>query len=469
MNFDFLKELTGLNKIYENCTNAEKLAMSIPDQSIIASRKSAEILARFIYMEVYSNKMEKMDFAGILSDPEVCSYIHNNNVINAFHFIRKNGNLAVHESKDETIEDAVDVLEKLHYVTGECACILGLIKKYLPFDDNIEYFKNVQLIDTQDAVRLAKEMAFEYSKKYNAQFERDCYYQNQIDNLMEEFNSLLSQFKLVPGNVDSNEVLEFKDKPLNVNSLKPIQNYYIFLALSALKQMLIEQDDNKRNETFSYNAELTVYGENGYKTSDVFEFIMGIRYDILTADGFKIVSNYSGPSVSPVFNINRAYRKKEFYEEIPEIGKTEKFVYNHFEFLYNYGEGFVEKLDSLDKDLDWYSWNMEIDIKFDFNKYPDITNQLHNVVRKTLPDDVAESCLDVWYDGELGRVCSGQWCISKLRDAQDYFDEVNLIINPIINECKIAIDGKWFCTEYPFGVAAVNWTDDGFKITGAVL
>ena len=49
MNFDFLKDLRGLGYIYENCSNAEKLAINMPVQSVFTSRKSAELLAKFIY------------------------------------------------------------------------------------------------------------------------------------------------------------------------------------------------------------------------------------------------------------------------------------------------------------------------------------------------------------------------------------------------------------------------------------
>ena len=49
MNFEFLKDLRGLGYIYENCNNAEKLAVNMPVQSVFTSRKSAELLAKFIY------------------------------------------------------------------------------------------------------------------------------------------------------------------------------------------------------------------------------------------------------------------------------------------------------------------------------------------------------------------------------------------------------------------------------------
>lgn len=76
MNFDFLKDLCGLGYIYENCNNAEKLAMTMPVQSVFTSRKSAELLAKFIYLAAHNQKMEELTFSDILSDYTVRKFIH---------------------------------------------------------------------------------------------------------------------------------------------------------------------------------------------------------------------------------------------------------------------------------------------------------------------------------------------------------------------------------------------------------
>ena len=66
MNFDFLKDVPQLKYVYENCSNAEKLAMTMPVQSVFTSRKSAELLAKFIYLASHNEKMETMNFVDIL-------------------------------------------------------------------------------------------------------------------------------------------------------------------------------------------------------------------------------------------------------------------------------------------------------------------------------------------------------------------------------------------------------------------
>ena len=84
MNFEFLKNLRGFGDVYENCCNAEKLAMTMPVQSVFTSGKSAEILAKFIYMTAHKQKMEELTFADILKDFTFQRFINNRDVMDAF-------------------------------------------------------------------------------------------------------------------------------------------------------------------------------------------------------------------------------------------------------------------------------------------------------------------------------------------------------------------------------------------------
>ena len=89
MNFDFIRELDGLNRALDSCSNAEELAISMPDLSMIASRKSAEVLAKFVYLVSHSAEAEEMSFADILTNDVVKRYLNNRNLLEALHFIRK--------------------------------------------------------------------------------------------------------------------------------------------------------------------------------------------------------------------------------------------------------------------------------------------------------------------------------------------------------------------------------------------
>ena len=71
MNFEFLQSLKGLRELYIPCKDAEELVVSKPYLSMIASRKSAETLARFIYLNAYKQASESLGFADILTDDRV--------------------------------------------------------------------------------------------------------------------------------------------------------------------------------------------------------------------------------------------------------------------------------------------------------------------------------------------------------------------------------------------------------------
>ena len=121
MNFDFLKGLRGLDTVYGSCTDAEELVRSKPYLSLTAARKSAELLAKLIYIAAHATVLQELTFADILADAQVKNYIHDRNVMDAFHYIRKNGNKAVHDDATVSMDSAMSVLQNLHLIAGETA------------------------------------------------------------------------------------------------------------------------------------------------------------------------------------------------------------------------------------------------------------------------------------------------------------------------------------------------------------
>ena len=482
MNFEFLKDLRGLNYVYENCSNAEKLAMTMPVQSVFTARKSAELLAKFIFLAAHNEQMETMNFVDILDDPAVREFIDDRKVMNAFHYIRKSGNRAVHGDDQETAEEAIEVLEDLHFVAGETACMLGLIDDYPIFNDKISVYPEAKYVDDKDIEEKAQKMFLDYVEKYDAQKEREHYYQTNIDNLIEEFDSMGSGMLMVPGDVDLNEVIEFKHKPVHESSIKPIQAYFGFLGIRALKKLRGELYRELEGRELRYNAELTIYGENGYTTTNLPEFVYGIMYDLPSADGFKITSTYYGPSVAPWFEANSKEIKSEFSQEVAEIGLQEEFTYSVFEFLYNHGEGWVGKFENgawvdlkpqysskiVNKEYpkEWFCWYVNLAIEFDFEKYSAILQKLRECVKKHVPSDQYEYCESAWEDDPQILINGVSWPTKKLSLVQDFLNEINAIIEPIKDECDCGADGHWYYYEFPFAVATWDWTDDGFKVMG---
>jgi hypothetical protein len=469
MNFDFIRELDGLNRAFDSCSNAEELAISMPDLSMIASRKSAEVLAKFVYLVSHSAEAEELSFADILSNDVVKRYL-NRNILDAFHFIRRNGNVAVHTLENKTSKESLDVLKNLHYAFGEVAKRMRLINQYPQFNSNIVANDFAQLEDV-DINALAKDAYVDYL---------NC--QNRVERLRIQFANKYARIRIIPGLVDLNEIIEFKAQPLSKETVSLVQEHFGFLAMYALNAMQESSTDSE--DKIAYSAELIIYGENGYATRNPVKFAEGVLYDLPNAEGFKIVSHYQGPSIASWFNEEV---REEFRSVVSKMGKTEMFTYSVFEFLYNHGAGGCAKFedgkwidlsqqfsnDIIDRDFgqDWWCWNVDLCIEFDFKKHENILKTLQDTVRKHIPADQIQYCENVWEDGEEQILLNSiDWTPRTLRPIQTFLDEINAILNPIISECDgWSGDLGLYQIHGPFAVADIVWTDKGFMIKSVEL
>ena len=397
MNFEFMQGLRDINKAFPFCKNAEDLARSMPDLSMVASRKSAESLAKYVYLLAHSEEMEGLTFADALSDQAVRRYLRNPAVLDAFHFVRKSGNAAVHTLAEGSPEEAIAVLERLHFIVGELARRMSLLRYYPKFDPNIAEKPNAVLED-QDAGKLAQEM-----------YRDHVIAKDQAARFMEEFQDLASPDKPRPGDVDLNERLEFDHKPREESTIAMIQEHFGFLALQTMRHL---QEETPERELV-FKAEIKLLGKGGYTVSDLVGFMRALMYDLPDADGFTIISEYYGPSVAPWFNPEV---KEIFQETVDKIGEREVFKYSSFEYLYSHGGSICSKYENgewidletnFSKDIaykdyekEWWSWSALIDMEFDFDKYPQILDDLRNCVRRYAPADQLVFCEQSWAEGE---------------------------------------------------------------------
>ena len=110
---------------------------------------------------------------------------------------------------------------------------------------------------------------------------------------------------------------------------------------------------------------------------------------------------------------------------------------------------------------------MNLDISFDYEKHPDIIEALHNTVRRRIPEDEVQYCEGSWEDGDVGILCNSiTWEPRQLRVVQDFLDELNEILKPIMKECEGSGEGNWYIKNPPFAVATWGWTEEGFKVIG---
>lgn len=469
MNFEFLKSLKGLRELYVPCKDAEELVISKPYLSMTASRKSAEALTRFIYLNAYKRASESLSFAEILSDYRVKEYINNREVLNALHSVRKSGNNAVHGDDLTTSEQAIDSLANLHYATGEIAKKEKLIESYPQFTHDIKENTAADLHEF-DPAQLAKDMFNENIARY------------QAEKLMSQFSDFLSPFHFNPGDIEINEYLELKHKPLLSGTIPGIQAYFGYLAMKAIKYQYEEKDHDR---IISFNATLTTYGEEIKTTTDIFEFMIGLMNDLPAAERFQISSHYKGPAFGGMVDNEIREPFCDAYE-FDKNDERNNITYKCFEFLDSCGEESCVKFengswvdikkrycqDVLDMDFGdkWWCYFMDMNVEFDFEKYPEITCSLKDAVREYIPEDEIGYCMQEWDDsGYDPLVNSISWNPRKLRVVQDFLDEVNRIIMPIKSECKCIAVGNWYITNGPKAIATWEWTNNGFQVVGTEL
>lgn len=181
----------------------------MPAQSMLAASKSAELIAKFVYMAAHDQETEGVDFADVLSDATVADFVDNRYLIDALRSVAEGGN------GEATAENAVAVLRDLQYVSGETACMLGLIDDYPLFDNQIGAFPGTEFADEENADEKAREMFLEYSKEFDAWSVRDQYMINEV------FSYILD------AKVEMHEYLKFDYKPKQAALIEYLQSYLL--------------------------------------------------------------------------------------------------------------------------------------------------------------------------------------------------------------------------------------------------
>ena len=110
---------------------------------------------------------------------------------------------------------------------------------------------------------------------------------------------------------------------------------------------------------------------------------------------------------------------------------------------------------------------MNMAVEFDFDKHPDILHALNATVSERLPSEQSEENIAHSEDADEGAlVIDIQWPVKKLRIIQNFVDEINRVLRPILPECKGYSECDWFRNSEPLAVATCIWTEKGFQIIG---
>jgi len=131
MNFDYMKNASDFAQLYTYCCEAEEFAFSKPNISVTSARKAMEYVVKMIYGAVIDSTQGRTVFE-MVTDPRFTGYINDQILLNSIHYIRKMGNIAVHDGT-LTAADALKVLEELHFLVGEICILLQVAPDYPEF------------------------------------------------------------------------------------------------------------------------------------------------------------------------------------------------------------------------------------------------------------------------------------------------------------------------------------------------
>lgn len=135
-NFDYLKDLDGLKELYERCHAAEEAQRTDPDVSVFQARRALE----FIVHEIYKLKNISYDphdpLLNLLTGEPFVSFVANDQLMRAAHYVRKIGNHGVHQGGVKTRESFFTVLN-LYNLVGAILLKLQVIDELKPFDKDL--------------------------------------------------------------------------------------------------------------------------------------------------------------------------------------------------------------------------------------------------------------------------------------------------------------------------------------------
>lgn len=492
MNFEFLKNLNGLNRAYKPCSNAESMINSHPDSSVIQARKGAELLAKFIYMAAHAEEVQDFTFADVLADSKVRCFINDKRIMNAFHYIRKSGNRAAHAECETSPQLAIDVLRNLHLVAGETATKMELVPSYPPFDEHFAGDADEVLFSNAD-IELSKE-AIQAFVEYIKSKEPQHLVTVNLGNPAHRSFSLRNE-------VQMHERIEFDHQPYLHTTMEYLRSYLAYFDNIAYDYRT-GAEDGQLQVAVEINRELVYKGDADKVPSD----IQGER--LSQAECFaielwvdaKIPIFHDNPeenALTDAIDEDDTWQGRGMADHLEGLKRKEQFTYkaifrypnddSHTEFAYicngkSYAVEDLCKDDIVQKasDCQFFGGMITLHTVYDMDAHPEILPQLRDAVREHVPDEL-EYMEDTWEeqdeDGDphyLGYILSGCNVDDKdLRRSQQFADRVNQILAPIANECTFdcvtpALNHCFYDME-KLAVASFVWKDQKLQIVGTIL
>ena len=132
MNFDFLRSHQDLAVLYTYCHDAEALVLQFPTNSVVSMRNALEFIVKMIYSACTGTSTIGMSLFDVTTSPAFENYVRDPVLMQTIHLLRKRGNDAAH-GRTLKADEAMMLLEQLHFLVGEFCILLGLETDYPEF------------------------------------------------------------------------------------------------------------------------------------------------------------------------------------------------------------------------------------------------------------------------------------------------------------------------------------------------
>ncbi len=136
MNFDYLQQIPALSDLYRFCKTAEETQMTDHDSCGWNCRKALEWLVRAIYKLKHVPVGDRDNLYTLTTGQPFIELVDDDRLMMAVHYVRKVGNVAVHDG-NITQRESFFALLNLYNVVGGVLLRLGVLKTLAPFDKEL--------------------------------------------------------------------------------------------------------------------------------------------------------------------------------------------------------------------------------------------------------------------------------------------------------------------------------------------
>lgn len=134
-NFDYIKGL-GIDTLHRFCSAAEENQISNPEMSAINSRRALEYIVREIYKLKGIEIGEHTSLLELVSGEPFVTFVANDNLMMAAHYVRKVGNNAAHIA-EVSRKEAFFALLNIYNVVGAVLLKLRVVEEVKAFDKSL--------------------------------------------------------------------------------------------------------------------------------------------------------------------------------------------------------------------------------------------------------------------------------------------------------------------------------------------